>query len=37
MSEQITISKQVLEKILEEIGELKGLVEKQLKTCPTQE
>jgi hypothetical protein len=32
MSEQITISKQVLEKILEEIGELKVLVEKQLRT-----
>jgi hypothetical protein len=35
MSEQITISKQVLEKILEEIGELKVLVEKQLRTCQT--
>jgi hypothetical protein len=35
MSEQITISKQVLEKILEEIGELKSLVEKQIKPYPT--
>jgi hypothetical protein len=35
MSEQITISKQVLEKILEEIGELKALVEKQIKPYQT--
>jgi hypothetical protein len=33
MSKQITISTQVLEKILEEIGELKVLVEKQIKAC----
>jgi len=37
MSEQITISKQVLEKILEEIGELKVLVEKQIKPYQRQE
>lgn len=37
MSEQVTISRQVLEKILEEIGELKKLAENQLKTCQTQE
>jgi hypothetical protein len=35
MSKQITISKQVLEKMLEEIGELKKLAEKQIKICQT--
>jgi len=36
MSEQITLSKQALEKILEEISESKQLAETQLKTCQTQ-